>query len=322
MHIEYLLLRRDCVVVPGIGAFINVRHGANFDAALGAWRPMTREVRFNRALTHDDGLLANSYARKSRSSFEDGRDMLHGDIAEIQRALNAGGSIVIGNLGTLRMEDETLRFVPAHSAEELSAIYGYEPAPIVRRTQQESTADKGDGVVATAASSADSGGRKFDTRRNYYIAINKVFARVAACVTAVLLVGLSAMIPVSDCNRADQASVVPVEKIIRATARHIAAPVAADTASKAMQPKAAEEQEAKAEELRYHAIVATFNTEAEAEEYVEQHSSDGFDLSVLTTRTRSRVSAASSDNREEVRRAMASPDFQKNFSQAWIWEKE
>lgn len=318
MHIEYLLLRRDCVVVPGIGAFINVRHGANFDAALGAWRPMTREVRFNRALTHDDGLLANSYARKSRSSFEDGRDMLHGDIAEIQRALNAGGSIVIGNLGTLRMEDETLRFVPAHSAEELSAIYGYEPAPIVRRTQQESTADKGDGVVATAASSADSGGRKFDTRRNYYIAINKVFARVAACVTAVLLVGLSAMIPVSDCNRADQASVVPVEKIIKATARHITGPEVK------VEPKAAADivrSESEPEQaLKYHAIVATFNTAEEAERYIEQNAGCGYRLTVLSTHTKSRVSAIGSNSRETLQKTIMSPEFRQKFSESWIWE--
>ena len=67
LHIEYLLLHHDCVVVPGLGAFINVRHAAYFDAVTRVWHPMTREVRFNGALTHDDGLLSSSYARKEGS---------------------------------------------------------------------------------------------------------------------------------------------------------------------------------------------------------------------------------------------------------------
>lgn len=73
IHIEYLLLRHDCVVVPGFGAFINARSEARVDSESGQVYPMMREVRFNSALVHDDGLLAGSFARKYRVPFAEGR---------------------------------------------------------------------------------------------------------------------------------------------------------------------------------------------------------------------------------------------------------
>ena len=40
IHIEYLLLRHDCVVVPGFGAFINARSEARVDSESGQVYPM------------------------------------------------------------------------------------------------------------------------------------------------------------------------------------------------------------------------------------------------------------------------------------------
>ena len=80
LHIEYLLLRHDCVVVPGIGAFINIYQTPEFDTATGKITPMMREVRFNGAVRSDDGLLANSYARKYQISYREGAELLRQDI--------------------------------------------------------------------------------------------------------------------------------------------------------------------------------------------------------------------------------------------------
>ena len=99
IHIEYLLLRHDCVVVPGFGAFINARSEARVDSESGQVYPMMREVRFNSALVHDDGLLAGSFARKYRVPFAEGREMLRKSIESLRRTMASDGEVTIGRLG-------------------------------------------------------------------------------------------------------------------------------------------------------------------------------------------------------------------------------
>jgi len=341
LHIEYLLLRHDCVVVPGVGAFINVRHAARRDAATGMWLPMTREVRFNSALSHDDGLLTSSYALKSSVTFTEARDMLIRDIRQLTDTLDTDGEVTIGHIGILRRTEETVTFTPRQTPLQLAARLGYgsvaEPRTVKTEANQVQSGEKraedsakNNNTPASAANkslsdSADAsnhGGRTFDTRRNYYIAVNKVFARTAACLMIATVAALSLILPIGDRTREDQASVVPVEKIIRDTATRIASAVnerrdttAADTIA-AIEPEKQSEQAT----ARFYAIVATFATSAEAERYIAQNAVPGYRLEVVNGRTKSRVSAISSDNRDELRSEMAKENFRQRFSEAWIWE--
>lgn len=189
LHIEFLLLRHDCVVVPGVGAFINVRHSARRDDATGAWLPMTREVRFNSALNHDDGLLANSFARKNEVSFEEGRELLRRETHQLLSTLREEGEVTLGQLGILRQEEGTIIFAPLRDASKLAAMLGFSEAPIHRTAPasfNNGTEDSMQDAPATTSDSQDDEaliyeykepGRVFDTKRNYYIGINKIFAR-------------------------------------------------------------------------------------------------------------------------------------------------
>lgn len=331
LHIEYLLLRHDCVVVPGIGAFINVRHAARYDAATRSWLPPTREVRFNGLLVHDDGLLANSYARKHGVPFAEGRELLRRDIMQLTEALADDGEVTVGQLGILARHESTLRFTPLSPAARLAARLGFKAAPIFREnaavadsaetaTEIQPAASATPVAAPTEETRADRSaeardGRRFNTRRNYYIAVNKVFARISAAVMLVVAVTLSTMLPVSDCKREDRASVVPVERVIR-TAGAVAAP------KPEPEPKSTVSAVAESRQGRWHAVVATFTTQADAEKFVSQSEGCGYDLRIVNTRTRSRVSAISSDNRDSLQGIISSPDFQARFSQAWIWDAE
>lgn len=334
LHIEYLLLRHDCVVVPGVGAFINVRHAARYDAATRSWLPPTREVRFNGLLVHDDGLLANSYARKHGMPFAEGRELLRRDIMQLTEALAVDGEVTVGQLGILARRESTLRFTPLSPAARLAARLGFTSAPIFRETA--AVADSAEAATeiqpvaaatpvaaptvtaeeARADRSAEAGsGRRFNTRRNYYIAVNKVFARISAAVMLVVAVTLSTMLPGSDCKREDRASVVPVERVIR-TGGAVTAP------NPEPEPEITAPAVAEPRQGRWHAVVATFTTQADAEKFISQCEASGYDLRIVNTRTRSRVSAISSDNRDSLQGIISSPDFQARFSQAWIWDAE
>lgn len=111
-HIATLLRRHDCVIVPGLGAFVAANEASQFSGdILTAPR---RVVSFNAAMVHDDGLLADSYARRMKISFEQARERVAAESALIQRRLKAEGAMEIPHVGTLsRHSGNRLEFMPA-----------------------------------------------------------------------------------------------------------------------------------------------------------------------------------------------------------------
>lgn len=130
LHIATLLRRHDCVIVPGIGAFVCTREPAAFSAEL--LTPPHRVVNFNPALTHDDGLLAGSYARRMKISFEQARERVAAESELVRRRLKAEGAVDFARVGTLcRHSDERLEFMPEVAwSLALPAIKAVAPVPV------------------------------------------------------------------------------------------------------------------------------------------------------------------------------------------------
>lgn len=336
LHIEYLLLGHDCVVLPGFGAFINVRHSAAFDSDKSIWTPPVREIRFNKALNHDDGLLSNSYSRKNEVSFQEGRRLMRRDLDQLERSLAEEGEVTLGNLGILRKNNEVLIFEPLASAFRLTRILGYHDASISSNVEEPVENSAMTLVAKEAPAHPEATKRIFNTERNYYLPINKIFARSVACLMILAVVALAVVIPCSDKFRADQASVVPVQRIFEVTSQ----PVSVEKADEGDTEKASvnsanigivdiekvhgtqpSTSSIVADAGKYHAIVATFNSMAEAESYVERYRGQNETLHVIDSPTKKRVSAFDSSDREEVRQKIKDPDFKEKYGQAWIWEK-
>ena len=325
LHIEYLLLKHDCVIVPGLGALLNVRQPARYDEERRLWLPMTREVRFNAALTHDDGLLASSYARKEQVSYAEGREMLGDAVHELLATLRQEGLVTLGRIGTLSTHEGTLLFSPRHDAKRLINILGYIEAPVCKpdseTTLQEEISEEKMSIQAEekpVERVAASESRRFDTERNYYIAVNKTFARVAACLAIILITSLAFVLPPNTHTNVDKASVVPVEQMLQPRTSSSSAPVKVEENKSDVQTA----EPSGETEGRYHAIIATFATPAEAAAYVAAHSSESSKLRVVNGRTKSRVSAFSSNNREEASRRISEAGFKQEFGDAWIWDAE
>lgn len=317
IHIEYLLLRHDCVVVPGFGAFINSRSEARIDADSGRAYPMMREVRFNSALVHDDGLLAGSYARKYRVPFAEGREMLRKSIESMRDAIASDGEVTIGRLGIIRAESDTLTFVPMHGASAEAARIGHHPVSWIRRSETET--DKAmatDNVPNKAEKVTDTNAmvRRFDTSRNYYIAVNKRFARTAACFLLVAAVALSALLPAHDKRvMPDQASVLPVENIIRKVA---------DSVSETDREEAPEVAETVPDRVQMHyLVVGTFATEEEADRFISMRRGSGYALEAVGGKKLWRVSAVKSADSQELLNILNSKEFSDTFKEAWIWSR-
>lgn len=340
-HIAYLLLRHDCVVVPGLGALINVRLDAHVDRERGVIVPMRREVRFNSALVHDDGLLAHSYARKYQVTFQEGRDMLRRSVEALRDSINRDGEATIGRLGILRNEDGALRFLPFLTADEEAERMGRASARFSPRLRVEKAEaaplPAADTEAATAESEAIavSGTRVFDTKRNYYIAVNKMFARTVACIMVVAMLALTVLMPVEHAgDLPDQASVVPVETIIKKVATVSEnLPAAAKSHKKAETAEAnlglngKAESDRKAQEATsnlpmQYLIVATFSSKADAEQFIASRNGGGYRLEAVPGKTLVRVSAKKSTDRAELLELLNSAKFQSEFAESWIWSEK
>ena len=103
-HIEYLLTRHDCVVVPGWGAWIVQSVSA---AVIGNAAPIPprKWLSFNAALSHNDGMLAHSLMRAEGCSYDEAMAQITAEVSSWRVALQAGQSVEVGHIGSFSCEN-------------------------------------------------------------------------------------------------------------------------------------------------------------------------------------------------------------------------
>lgn len=316
-HIEYLLIRRECVILPGIGAFIATRRNARIDSESETLLPPSREISFNPEVSTDDGMLAHSVARYLGCGFERGRQVVQKSLEHLSEELDSRGNVMVGNLGTLSKQEGRLRFIPLMDSIRLERMLGSKSIPLSEPEMRPAYDEKNiDG---------------FDSRY-YVIRIPKSMARVAAAVLATILVCLSVLLPSAERKSETMvASVVPVENLVNTSTNEsvkekiaekegllVADPVAASEVNsendKNAEPEAGEE--------RFYLIVGTFATESGAEKFRKMREAAGDDLEICKGRKGiCRVSYARGE-RETLQAIMNGRDFQKQYPGAWIWERK
>lgn len=339
-HISYLLRYHDCVIVPGFGAFVRSYSAARLTPE-GILLPPQTDICFNTSIASNDGMLAHSLMRREGISFEQARLLLSDKTDLMRKTLGTDGEIQIGDIGVItKDDDDLLSFTPAAatvpSGLEPLTRAGLVPSAAPRQAEAEEPVQK-------------IGRRSFNTRKNYYLAINKQFAKVAA--SAVIGIACAATFVVPSLNSprptaGNYASVVPVnasKTVItdyrsqqQATDTRVTAQTqdarseAAETAATAEETTASNSATAatvqtspaatSAADGKYYLIVATFSTPAECGKFIDSRHSTR-KLGIAQGGKISRVYYASSDNRQQLLDIMNSSTFKAEFSDAWIWER-
>ncbi len=318
LHIEYLLLRHDCVIVPGLGAYINMREEANYDTESGIWRPMKSEVVFNADIRNDDGLLANSVARKYKISFREARELIEKEVDSLKESLKLDGEYTLGSIGILRAgEDDRLVFSPFKSRETILTDFCF--PEIIRKTPVEVSADttREDGIIEEKS-------RRFDIDKNYYIAVNKNFARAAAIFIILFIFSVVGIILPERKPTQDRASVAPVVENLIDTALRNVIPQKEEGSSNIVpeDSDSGKDNLLNRDTYSYHLIVGTFRTEKEADKFIELNKEKGYKLSPVSSSSLIRIAAAGSEEKDDLVKLMNSEEFRNVFAQAWIWHEE
>lgn len=141
-HIEYLLIHHDCVVVPGLGAFMINEEGAGYDAENKRLLPPSRSVGFNPEVRHNDALLVGSISRREGMSIDAARGELDTEVASMLHQIQLCGEIPVGNLGVLRrgITPESPVFYPSADSLPVRICTGLVPVeaePLVTEREDE-----------------------------------------------------------------------------------------------------------------------------------------------------------------------------------------
>ena len=210
IHIEYLLTRHDCVIVPGIGAFIATETEAFIDLENGVIRPRRREISFNSSVVTDDGLLTHSIARHEGISYEEARRNVANLIERMVSDLNEEGEASVGMVGRLLKDSEGLiSFQPRQS----SAISDLLPniKLVAKISSPASTIEEAITPEAENKEGQSEGMRTIHVPADRYVfTISKRAVHAAAMLITILTIGLSLMIPINHDNE-QKASVISIE---------------------------------------------------------------------------------------------------------------
>ena len=122
-HIEYLTSKHDCVIVPGLGAFIShysVKKNAN-----GMPIGLSREISFNQSVAHSDGLLAHSISRREKITYELANLEIANYVNSLRSQLSHEGEVPVGRVGYFsNTAENTLEFFPFPSRNVNNDFYG------------------------------------------------------------------------------------------------------------------------------------------------------------------------------------------------------
>ncbi|MCE5174297.1 MAG: SPOR domain-containing protein [Bacteroidales bacterium] len=105
-HIEKLLPDHDCVVVPGLGGFVQNEVPARFDAESDFFYPKGKEIGFNSRLTFNDGFLAQAYQESFDISFEESNLQIRQAVQEIKNKIDNGKYVSLGRIGVIWKNDK------------------------------------------------------------------------------------------------------------------------------------------------------------------------------------------------------------------------
>lgn len=192
-HIEYLMMRHDCVVVPGWGAFIaNYTPAAYCEDGSDVFARPCRSIGFNSSVNHNDGLLAQSLVRREGITYDNAMRHITDSVASFRRQLEKGGEVSMGSVGYFRRVDGRYNeFVPLPQSRD--CYYGLTDLNIqsVTMLEQEENVNELPAVP---------------TRRNEFV---RKATRVAASVAVLVGLGIVLSTPIIVDRNHDTASMAP-----------------------------------------------------------------------------------------------------------------
>lgn len=136
-YIVELLFEHDCVIVPDFGGLLATYRPARLHRSAHLIQPPSKQVGFNRHLSHNDGLLVNHIARQLGLNYTEALFRVNAEVAAYKEELKANGRIAWHKVGVFFNDVAgQLQFIPEEQENFLKEAYGLPSVqlkPVVKR---------------------------------------------------------------------------------------------------------------------------------------------------------------------------------------------
>lgn len=233
-HIERLLLLHDCVIIPDFGGFVLQSLPAVYKDEEHAFTPARKEIVFNPTLTHNDGLLIESYMQAYGTDYTTAQQSVRKDVTEIKELLDDYSELDMGEIGVILKEVDRFVFLPGKQSDELFSVpsYGLPVFHSLPLSARRSVTVAASGVTIPAVTSdwlsGEGESKKAEKtevlRENviYRIPVTRTFLHAVGVAAAAILLFLFISTPVGDVNKSSYtASFIPQEIMPKKTVDEI-----------------------------------------------------------------------------------------------------
>ena len=132
-HISYLVARHNCVIIPGLGAFLAEEVPARYNTEEQIFMPPYRTMRFNPKVTVDDALLLSEYMDREQLPYEDAAKLMNNDVNKLRSTLEQSSVVRFGELGTFYMNiNGNISFEVDANGIDDADNFGFEPFAIAQ----------------------------------------------------------------------------------------------------------------------------------------------------------------------------------------------
>lgn len=126
-HIELLLLKHNCVIVPGLGGFVTQYVPARRVAEEQLFLPPYRSVGFNSQLNINDGLLVQSYMQAYDTTYPETIKLIDDAVRQIKAELQEKGEYSLHGIGKIVWgHGGRYDFVPCEAGVPSPELYGFD----------------------------------------------------------------------------------------------------------------------------------------------------------------------------------------------------
>lgn len=209
-HIELLLRDNDCVILPGFGGFIAQTVPAYYVSEEALYYPPSRSIRFNAAITMNDGLLAQSYMKSYQVDYARASYMVDIAIEKLCDALDEEGMVTLPHIGTIKQDVyQSIQFISEEAGISSPFHFGLDSFLIkeLHLLHESPEASKQPQSIIT------------HTAKTIDVHINKSVLRQVISTAAVLLLLLMVSLPIGNHKPTDIASLHLTDVMATPTAK-------------------------------------------------------------------------------------------------------
>lgn len=312
-HIEYLVLSHECVVIPGLGALIVRHESTRFDDNSNYFKKPTNEMSFNAQITHNDGLLVNSVAKREKITYEQALTIVDSNVSLYKKLLANGDDVTLGHVGYLKEINSHIEFVPCISVDKIDQFFGLNSFRFMPLSQSDDNdADNAERIEEQPHIAVG--------RRNLFAAAFRTAASV------VLLACLTLLLTTPIVSTDDQAlASLEMPKVTFNTGNDIWGNAMQQTLSIAKPANAAPKEEGGTQtdktttapdNCKYHLIVASLTSMKQAQKYIDEHKDTDLNLRIFQKR---RVCYVYADKGNDYGKLLSTKKkLSDDYSDAWI----